>query len=524
MNGSDHELLRRYASDGSQAAFAELVRRHVNLVYSAALRQIRSSALAEDIAQSVFVDLAHKATRIKSTTPLVAWLHVVTRRTAIDTIRRESRRQQREQTAFEITSSNQLESTMKPSPSVWSELEPLLDDLLETLNETDRAALLLRYFENKSLREVGETLGTSDDAAQKRVTRAIQQLRTLFARRGIAIGATGLVTELSAHALQTAPAALSASVSAATAAATVVALSTGTNATQIIVMSTFQKSLCGTVLALTFGAGVFEARVSFNQRSELNALQQSTDRLVAAARSAHLTSESTTRALEAARATLASSRNPATSDALEDEALASAMKAWLGRVHLLKQSLVQNPELSIPELSLLPEQTWIAVAQDAQLETEEQIHAVLARVRSIAENAIANKLGPALRAYVEAHDGQLPAQASELAPFFKPHVDPAVLQRYDVVRSGKLSEIPARESQGDLIVQKSPVDANLDSVWRVGTNAFSSESAAGYAVREAEKEFSKANNGLRATAPEDLLPYLIWPISFAKVSEQMKGR
>ncbi|MEO6567259.1 MAG: sigma-70 family RNA polymerase sigma factor, partial [Opitutaceae bacterium] len=93
MTGSDHDLLRQYARDGSQPAFAELVQRHVNLVYSAARRHVRSSALAEEISQSVFLDLARNASRIKPTTPLVAWLHIVTRRTAIDTIRRESRRQ-----------------------------------------------------------------------------------------------------------------------------------------------------------------------------------------------------------------------------------------------------------------------------------------------------------------------------------------------------------------------------------------------------------------------------------------------
>lgn len=463
-----------------------------------------------------------KPLALKSTTPLVAWLHIVTRRTAIDTIRRESRRRRREQAALEITSGGPLESTMKSSPSVWSELEPLLDDALETLSDKDRAAVLLRYFENKSLREVGETLGTSDDAAQKRVTRAVQQLRTLFAKRGIAIGATGLVTELSAHAIHVAPAALNASVSANTAAASVIALSTGGNATQILVMNSFQKTLCGTMLALTLGTGVFEARIAFNQRSELNALQQSTDRFLDETRRARLAGGSTSRALDAARAALAVSRTSVTLNAAEDEALVSAMKAWLGRVELLKQSLVQNPELSIPELSLLPEQTWIAIAQDAQVETEEQIHAALARLRGVAENAMANTLGPALRGYVAAHDGQLPALTSELAPFFNPPVDPTVLQRYEVVRSGKLSEIPTRESQGDLIVQKSPIDANRDSVWRVGTNAFSSESAASYAVRQAQKEFSKANEGRQATVPEDLLPYLMWPISFAKVRDQMK--
>src|SRR5689334_18585231 len=146
MSDSDHDLLRSYATAGSQPAFSELVRRHVNLVYSAARRQVRSSALAEEIAQSVFLDLARNASHIKPATPLVAWLHLVTRRTAVDTIRRESRRQAREQSAAEI-------AAMKSPTPDWSGIEPLLDEAVESLPEADRIAILLRFFENKSLQE-----------------------------------------------------------------------------------------------------------------------------------------------------------------------------------------------------------------------------------------------------------------------------------------------------------------------------------------------------------------------------------
>lgn len=126
MNPSDHDLLRRHSRDGSQAAFAELVRRHLNLVYSAALRQVRSTHLAEEIAQSVFLDLSRHPAGLKPGVPLVAWLHVVTRRTAIDVIRRESRRQAREQAAAELAARGEpVESAMKPDSSAWSDVEPL---------------------------------------------------------------------------------------------------------------------------------------------------------------------------------------------------------------------------------------------------------------------------------------------------------------------------------------------------------------------------------------------------------------
>jgi len=145
---SDLELLQNYADRNSEEAFAELVRRHVNLVYSAALRQVRSPQLAEEVAQSVFTDLARNAGKLKPDTVLTAWLYQVTRRTAVDVVRKESRRQLREQIATEM-------NAMTPPPRL-THVEPFLDEAMHTLDETDRAAVLLRYFENKSLREAAK--------------------------------------------------------------------------------------------------------------------------------------------------------------------------------------------------------------------------------------------------------------------------------------------------------------------------------------------------------------------------------
>src|SRR5882724_5978382 len=175
MTESDLELLRQYARDGVESAFAEVVRRHVSLVYSAALRQVRSPQLAEEVAQSVFTDLAQNAKRLAPDTILTAWLYQVTRRTAIDVVRRESRRQLREQIATEM-------NAMNATAEDWTHIEPLLDEAMEALDATDRTAVLLRYFENRTFREVGETLGTSDDAAQKRVSRAVDRLREFFSK------------------------------------------------------------------------------------------------------------------------------------------------------------------------------------------------------------------------------------------------------------------------------------------------------------------------------------------------------
>ncbi len=152
------DLLRDYAERGSEQAFTALVTRHLDLVYSAALRQVKSSQLAEDIAQSVFTDLARNACRLNADTVFAAWLYQVTRRTALNVSRAEVRRQAREQIAVEL-------ADMNATSSDWTQIEPWLDEAMETLDEPDRAAILLRYFENKSLRHVGETFGR--DASSK---------------------------------------------------------------------------------------------------------------------------------------------------------------------------------------------------------------------------------------------------------------------------------------------------------------------------------------------------------------------
>src|SRR4051812_16881832 len=194
---NDLDLLGDYARDQSQDAFTALVQRHLNLVYCAGLRQVRSPQLAEEVAQSVFMDLARNAARLKPGTILTAWLYEVTRRTAINVVRGEARRQLREQIAFEM-------NAMNANAADWTQIEPLLDEAMQALDQTDRTAVLLRFFENKSLREVGQTLGTTDDTARKRVNRAIERLREFFGKRGVTIGGSGLVVVISANAVQAA--------------------------------------------------------------------------------------------------------------------------------------------------------------------------------------------------------------------------------------------------------------------------------------------------------------------------------
>lgn len=266
---TDLELLKQYAREGVESAFAEIVRRHINLVYSAAVRQVHSAQLAEEVAQSVFTDLASNSARLEPATILTAWLYQVTRRTAIDVVRRESRRKLREQIATEM-------NAMNATTEDWEHIEPLLDEAMEALDATDRTAVLLRYFENQSFREVGERLGTTDDAAQKRVSRAVDRLREFFSKRGVAVGASGLAAVISAHAVQAAPVELALTISAtATAGATAAVATTTATVTKAIAMTALQKTLITSVIVVAAGAGIYEARQASKLRQQNATLEES---------------------------------------------------------------------------------------------------------------------------------------------------------------------------------------------------------------------------------------------------------
>jgi RNA polymerase sigma factor (sigma-70 family) len=205
----DMTLLRRYAGDNSEAAFEALVARHIRFVYSAAMRQARDPHLADEITQAVFIILAQKAGKIPEKTILSGWLFKTTRFAATAQIRAAIRRRKYEQEA-------QLPTNTEPATPdpVWQQLSPLLDEALDGLGSTDRQAILLRFFQNKSLLEVGKALGSGEDAARMRVARAVEKLRRFFAKRGVGVTAGALATAISAHSLKAAPPALAKSVTA----------------------------------------------------------------------------------------------------------------------------------------------------------------------------------------------------------------------------------------------------------------------------------------------------------------------
>jgi len=209
MLNDDIALLREYARTNSESAFATLVSRHLNLVYSVALRQVRDAHLAEEITQAVFIILARKADSLGDQTILPGWLCRTARYASANALTIQRRRQHREQEAFMQSILNEAESA-----ETWNQIAPLLDGAMEKLGQKDHDALVLRFFENKTFAEVGATLGASEDAAKMRVNRALEKLRKFFGRRGVSSTTAIIAGTISANSVQAAPVALAKSVTA----------------------------------------------------------------------------------------------------------------------------------------------------------------------------------------------------------------------------------------------------------------------------------------------------------------------
>ncbi len=264
----DAELLRGYARAQDDAAFAELVRRHVDLVFSAALRQLGGNrSLAEEVTQSVFTELARKASRLQQHPALSGWLYTTTRFMARTALRAEDRRVRRERTAHAMQDTPDRptpaahDSDFEPELS-WSRIVGTLDEAMHELNDADRVALVLRHFENRPFGEIGQRLGLSPNTARMRVDRAVHKLRQRLARRGITSTSAALASVLGGNAIQAAPLGLSSVV--ASAATTVAAASLPVlSLSPLVPLMTFKSKLLVTGLV----ASMIVTPLALQQRS-----------------------------------------------------------------------------------------------------------------------------------------------------------------------------------------------------------------------------------------------------------------
>jgi RNA polymerase sigma factor (sigma-70 family) len=243
----DMALVREYARNHSETAFAALVSRHLNLVYSVALREVHDPHLAEEVTQAAFIILSRKAGVLGPKTILSGWLCRTARYVSAEMLRSQRRRQTREQEAYMQSLLNDTES------NAWMQIAPLLETAMAQLGEQEHNAIVLRFYEGKALKQVGVALGTGEDAARMRINRALEKLRKFFVRRGLTFSAAVIAAAVSTSAVQAAPVGLAATVTAAAVQGTAVTTSTLTlikGALKIMACTKMKATIVAGVVAL----------------------------------------------------------------------------------------------------------------------------------------------------------------------------------------------------------------------------------------------------------------------------------
>jgi RNA polymerase sigma factor (sigma-70 family) len=455
----DLQLLERYARQGSEDAFGQLVARHLNLVYSAALRQVGGEAsLAQDVAQLVFANLARKApvlcTQARARCSagadggaefiLAGWLHRDTRFTALELLRKESRRRHREQEAVAM----QLLDAQDP-PADWTQIRPLLDENLDRMPAADRDALLLRFFERRSFAEIGTALGVGEEAARKRVTRALDHLRELLARHGVTTTAAALAGLLLNQAVQAAPAGLAAALTTASLAAAASATTLGT----LIQTMITSKAAFGLLTAATLG---LTATVGLQHRS-----------------AQRLQTENAALRTQATQ-TPAVLPQPAAANAAQTAELARLRAEHAELLRLRGEVTSLRRALADAAKATPSEKKEVAVNSDPTPEDEARARAEEAKSLAIARMTYVKYWTLAFVLYAGDHDDQLPA-AFDQAASYMPTDQTALLStftpdKFEILYQGRLKDL--KDPASTILIREKEAWSNASGTGMARTYAF----------------------------------------------------
>ncbi len=475
-------LLVDYARHGSDAAFRELVARYLNLVYSTAVRFTGGDThLAEDVAQTVFIDLARLAKGFSAEVKLGGWLHRHTCFVAAKTLRGERRRQFRERQAVEMN--------MQPDHSQvrLNEIAPVLDEAINQLGEADRAAVLLRFYEQLDFRSVGQALGINESAAQKRVTRALEKLHVLLKGRAVGLSVAALGVALAGEAVSAAPAELAASIAGTALAGAGTGIGNTFTIFKLMASTKLKASLAAAVVAASVLTPWLlqrqaQARLDaqnaiwLSQSNQLAQLSLKNARLaetLARGKSSIASSPGEFREMLRLRGEVGLLKSHVQqltaakiTDAPEDQ-IAALAKMYASRVALLKQWLDAHPSQKIPELSRITDATWLGAVESLETQDELDFEIAARTLRSNAQGQVLDQLYGGLRQYGAANNGEFPTTLAQLQPYLATPIDNEILQGYEIVPTKSL--VPELQPGGAwAITETAPVDPDLDGREAIG--------------------------------------------------------
>jgi RNA polymerase sigma factor (sigma-70 family) len=480
----DQELLRAFAENKSQEAFATLVQRHLPVIYAAAFRQTGDAQRAEEIALTAFTLLARKAGSLRHHPALGGWLYTTTGHLAARWRRGEGRRRRRE---LEAQAMKEAEATPDEIPS--ETMRPIVDDLILDLPEGDRVAVLLRYFEGRSYAEIGRQLDLTENAARMRVDRALERLRTTLQRRGIVSTAAALGAALTASATLTPPLGLAAGIATSASTAAV-----GGGLFFLMNTSLLKTGLAVAAIGVCAGGWIWQHHENARLQDQVAALQA--------------------RLKPASGAKRGSAPSPDAAPSPADFAHLSAQVAalsgspaatWQERADVLRELVDQFPEAQIPELALATPEDWLD-ATKVPLITDADYRRAMAQVRTAVVVRFCKQLmNEALPAYLKQNCGTFPTDPAQLEAYFTNPVGPEVWAHYKIVPA---SRVPNLHMGGETIMTlKSANDPDYDTQIALGPRGMGTTEYSTSIIQPIIDAFRAANPGKVPSSPADLLPY-----------------